>query len=77
MAPTHPPSRSPSISPIQSPTVNVTIIAPPEASDDSDDTCVDVSLAIPVLSNDTGDYDSPTTKKLTDPSNGSNVKNPL
>ena len=40
-------------------------------------TYVDVAVTFFVLLDDTGDYDSPTTKKLTDPSNGSNVKNPL
>ena len=49
---------------------------PPSAVDDSRTTYVDVPVTIPVLSNDTGDIDPATTKKLTDPTNGSAVKNP-
>ena len=57
-------------------TVNVTIIAPLKANDDSEESYVDVLVTIPIISNDTDDYESHTTKKLTDPSNGSILKDP-
>ena len=52
------------------------MIAHLKANDDYDETYVDVSVIIPVLQNDTGN-ESPTTKKLTDPSHGSIMKNSL
>ena len=53
------------------------MIAHLKANDDYDETYVDVAVIIPVLQNDTGNYESHATKKLTDPSNGSIMKNPL
>ena len=54
----------------------MTIIDHPKMNDDYHQTYADVLVTIDVLSNDNGDYDSSTTKKLTDPSNGSIVKKP-
>ena len=44
-------------------------------NDDSEETNIEVLVTIRVLSNGTGDYVSPTTKKLTASSNSSIVKN--
>ena len=57
-------------------TVLVTVKEPPKAYDDSDATPVNVPVTIDVLTNDTGDIDPVTTRKLTDPSSGSVVLNP-
>mmetsp|Transcript_25993 Transcript_25993/g.24837 ORF Transcript_25993/g.24837 Transcript_25993/m.24837 type:complete len:84 (-) Transcript_25993:183-434(-) len=51
------------------------MIAHPKANDHFHETYVDVAVLIPALSNDNGDYDPSTTKKLTNPSNGSIVLN--
>ena len=48
----------------------MTIIDHPKMNDDYHQTYADVLVTIDVLSNDNGDYDSSTTKKLTDTRNG-------
>ena len=56
--------------------VTVKLMYLPKANDNSEETNFEILVTIYVLSNDTGDYVSPTTKKLADPRNGSIVKNP-
>ena len=54
----------------------MTIIDHPKMNDDYHQTYADVLVTIDVLSNDNGDYDSSTTKKLTDTRNGNIDKKP-
>ena len=56
--------------------VTVKLMYLPKANDNSEETNFEILVTIYVLSNNTGDYDSPTTKKLADSRSDSVVKNP-